>query len=164
MDGLFQDIRYALRVLRNSPGFTAVALLTLSIGIGGNVAIFSLVNTVLLRPLPFREPDRLVMVWQSYGIAGLEQVGASAAEYFDYRERNRAFQSFAGYAGDSATITEAGEPERLAGARVTANLFATLGAAPMLGHSFTTGFHTAPPHYVVENKLSSCWESGTAGR
>ncbi len=137
MTTLLQDIRYGLRMLRKTPGFTAVALLTLAIGIGANVAIFSVVNSVLLRHLPFREPGRLVMVWQSYGIAGLEQVGASAAEYFDYRDRNQAFQSFAGYADASATFADGGEPERLEGARVTANLFDSLGVAPMLGRAFT---------------------------
>ncbi len=137
METLLQDVRYGFRMLRKSPGFTAVALLTLTIGIAANVAIFSIVNTVLLRPLPFRDPGRLVMVWQSYGIAGLEQAGASAPEYFDYRDRNRVFQSFAGYAQDSANFTGAGEPERLEGARVTANLFDTLGTSPLLGRGFT---------------------------
>jgi predicted permease len=136
METLLQDIRYGLRMLLKSPGFTAIALLTLAIGIGANTAIFSVVNTVLLRPLPYKDPARLVMLWQISSVFG-SHVGASAPEYLDYRERNRVFQSIGAYASRSFNLTGGHEPQRIKAARVTASLFDVLGVSPMFGRTIT---------------------------
>jgi putative ABC transport system permease protein len=136
METLLQDIRYGLRMLLRSPGFTAIALLTLAIGIGANTAIFSVVNTVLLRPLPYKDPARLVMLWQSSSIFGSHS-GASAPEYLDYRDRNRSFQNMGAYASRSFNLTGGHEPQRIKAARVTASLFDVLGVSPILGRTIS---------------------------
>jgi predicted permease len=138
MDTLLNDVRYGLRMLRQSPGFTAVALLVLTIGIGANVAIFSVVNTVLLRPLPYRDPSRLVMIWESLPGIGFQQVGTATAEYLDYRDRNRVFSGLAAYKNDTANLTGPGQPERIPITRASANLFSVLGVQPMMGRTYTT--------------------------
>jgi predicted permease len=132
MGTFFQDLNYGLRMLRKSPGFTLIALLTLAVGIGANTAIFSVVNTVLLRPLPYRDPDRLVMLWQISSIFG-SQVGASAPEYHDYREGNHVFSRMGAYASLSFNLTGGREPQRIKAARVTASLFDVLDVSPMFG-------------------------------
>ena len=137
MENLFNDVRYGLRMLRNSPGFTAVALVVLTIGVGANVAIFSVVNTVLLRPLPYRDPGRLVMIWERLPGIGYPQVGTSSAEYLDYRDRNRVFSGVAGYKNDTANLTGSGEPGRIPITLASANLYSVLGVQPMLGRTYT---------------------------
>jgi predicted permease len=137
METLLQDVRYGLRMLRKSPGFTAVALLVLTIGIGANVAIFSVVNTVLLRPLPYHDSGRLVMLWESLPGIGFHQVGTATAEYLDYRDRNRVFSGIAAYKNDTANLTGSGQPERISITRASANLFSVLGVQPMLGRTYT---------------------------
>lgn len=134
MDALIHDIRFAFRMLLKNPGFTAIALITLAVGIGANTAIFSVVNTVLLRPLPYKDPARLVMLWQSSSIFG-SYLGASAPEYLDYRQRNRVFQSIGAYSRQSFNLTGGQEPQRIKAARVTASLFNVLGVSPMLGRT-----------------------------
>ena len=136
MEALLQDTRYAFRMLLKSPGFTTLALLTLAIGIGANTAIFSVVNTVLLRPLPYKDANRLVMLWQSSSIFG-SHLGASAPEYLDYRQRNHSFQSIGAYASRSFNLTGGHEPQRIKAARVTASLFDVLGVSPMLGRTIS---------------------------
>jgi putative ABC transport system permease protein len=137
METLLQDVRYGLRMLRKSPGFTAVALVVLTIGIGANVAIFSVVNTVLLRPLPYRDPGRLVMLWESLPDIGYGQVGTASGEYLDYRDRNRVFSGIAGYKNDTANLTGSGRPERIHITEATANLFSVLGVQPIIGRTYT---------------------------
>ncbi len=137
MESLLNDLRYGLRMLRKSPGFTTVALLVLTIGIGANVAIFSVVNTVLLRPLPYRDPARLVMIWESLPGIGFNQVGTATGEYLDYRDRNRVFSGIAGYKNDTANLTGSGQPERIPITRASANLFSVLGVQPMLGRTYS---------------------------
>jgi len=137
METLLQDLRYGIRMLRKNPGFTAVALLVLTIGIGTNVAIFSVVNTVLLRPLPYRDPSRLVMIWESLPGIGFQQVGTATAEYLDYRDRNRVFSGIAGYKNDTGNLTGSGQPERIPITRASANLFSVLGVQPMLGRTYS---------------------------
>src|SRR5262249_37014525 len=136
MGTVLQDLKYGLRMLRKSPGFTLIALLTLAIGIGANTAIFSVVNTVLLRPLPYKDPDRLVMLWQISSIFG-SHVGASAPEYLDYRERNHVFSRMGAYASLSFNLTGGREPQRIKAARVSASLFDVLGVSPMFGRTIT---------------------------
>jgi putative ABC transport system permease protein len=138
MENLLQDIRYAIRVLFNKPGFTIVAVLTLALGIGANTAIFSIVNTVLLRPLPYKDSDRLVMIWESNPKLqlGTDYIAASAGEFIDWRDQNRSFESIAAMNGVTLNLTGTGEPERISGVRVSANLFHLMGVEPKLGRSF----------------------------
>src|SRR5579864_9135258 len=137
METLLQDVRYGFRMLRKSPGFTAVALMVLTVGIGANVAIFSVVNTVLLRPLPFHDPGHLVMLWESLPGIGYGQLGTSSGEYLDYRDRNRVFSGIAGYKNDTANLTGSGQPERIHITEASANLFSVLGVQPSMGRSYT---------------------------
>lgn len=137
MKGLLNDLRYGLRLLRKSPGFTVVALLVLTIGIGANVAIFSVINTVLLRPLPYRDPGRLVMLWENLPGIGFPQVGTSSGEYLDYRDHNRVFSAVAGYKNDTVNLTGSGQPERIHITQASANLFSVLGVQPMMGRAYT---------------------------
>ena len=126
MNTLFQDLRYAARMLQKQPGFTIVAVVTLALGIGANTAIFSLVNSILLRPLPYREPDRLVRLMQSSPKLDLPTWGVSQADFAAYREQNRTFAVVALYNRGGTNLTGAGEPERLTVANVTADFFNVL--------------------------------------
>jgi len=137
METLLQDVRYGFRMLRKSPGFTAVALVVLTVGIGANVAIFSVVNTVLLRPLPFHDPGHLVMLWESLPGIGYGQLGTSSGEYLDYRDHNRVFSGIAGYKNDTANLTGSGQPERIHITQASANLFSVLGVQPSIGRTYT---------------------------
>ena len=134
MDRLRQDLRYAVRTLVDRPGFTAVAALTLALGVGGSAAIFSVVDAVLLRPLPYTDPERLVMVWAR--MPGSPQMAASWPEFVDWREQSRSFSDMAVWRGQSVNLTGAGEPERLVGAFVSDRFFPILGARPALGRAF----------------------------
>ena len=135
MNGLLQDLRYALRGMRQRPGFALVAVLTLALGIGANTAIFSIANGVLLRPLPYAEPDRLVMVWGHRAQEPLAEL--SAPEYWDLRERSRALASVAAFVDGSANLTGSGAPERLRVGYMTATATGVLGAEPRVGRAFT---------------------------
>ncbi len=140
MNGLLQDVRYGLRQLRKSPGFTAIAVITLALGIGANTAIFSVVNGVLLRPLAFRDSDRLVRIWHTppqKSFPGILTFAVSPANYLDWQSQNHVFEqvAIAGYHG--FTLTGVDKPEQLDGSAVSANLFSTLGVQPMLGRVFT---------------------------
>jgi putative ABC transport system permease protein len=133
---LWQDLRYGLRMLVKNPGFTIVAVIALALGIGANSAIFSVVNTVLLRPLPYKDPDRLVMVWEDASRHGYPRDTPAAANYIDWRDQNQVFEGMAAIANESFNLTGAGEPERIEGRRVSANLFPLLGVGPQLGRAF----------------------------
>jgi putative ABC transport system permease protein len=133
---LWQDLRYGLRTLRKHPGFTAVAVTALALGIGANTAIFSVVNTVLLRPLPYKDPERLVMVWEDDTKGGYPRDTPAVANYVDWREQNRVFDGMAAIADQSFNLTGVGDPERLDGKRVSANLFGLLGVEPLFGRGF----------------------------
>jgi predicted permease len=134
--GLGGDVLYALRGLRTRPGLSAVALLTLALGIGANVAIFSVVNAALLRPLPFREPERLVVFWGTAPEKGLPIVNYPDALYSHYSSRSRAVDPLAMYGRAGFTLTGAGDAERLNGGNVTADFLRVLGVSPMLGRGF----------------------------
>jgi putative ABC transport system permease protein len=137
METLIKDIRYGLRGLLKRPGFTAVALITLALGIGANTAIFSLINAVLIRPLPFHQPDRLVWTWGNIRNGG-NRASVSPLDYLDYRHQQRTFEQFAAMTSFpiSANLTGSGEPQRLSGAGVTGNFFQALGVQPALGRTF----------------------------
>ncbi len=135
MRSLAQDLRYALRSLRRSPGFALAAIATLAIGIGANTAIFSVVNGVLLNPLPFSNPDRLVMVWGRQVSIGQET--ASLPDYLDWKNQSRSFDEMAALTGTRYNLAGEGEPEVVRGAQATANLFAVLGMTTAAGRPFT---------------------------
>ncbi|HEY9283638.1 MAG TPA: ABC transporter permease [Pyrinomonadaceae bacterium] len=137
MEMLWQDLRYGLRMLAKNPGFTAVAVIALALGIGANSAIFSVVNTVLFRPLPYKDPERLVMVWEEGTLEGFPINSASAANYLDWRDQNQVFAGMAVIGRASFNLTGVGEPERIDGRRVSASLFPLLGTEPQLGRAFT---------------------------
>jgi predicted permease len=135
---MLNDLRYALRMLLKSPGFTAVAVLTLALGIGANTAIFSIVNAVLLRALPYQKPEMLVLLWQRFTRLGLDWVVVSAAEFSDYRDETTRFEGIAAFGYESFNLTGENEPERIQGAVVSASLFTVLGVKPILGRWFTS--------------------------
>jgi putative ABC transport system permease protein len=134
---LLHDLRYAARMQRKNLGFTIIAIIALALGIGANTAIFSVVNTVLLRPLPYKDPERLVMVWEDATKHGYPRDTPAAANYVDWRDQNQVFESMAAIADESFNLTGAGDPERLEGRRVSANLFPMLGVDPQIGRVFT---------------------------
>ncbi|HEV2829869.1 MAG TPA: ABC transporter permease [Pyrinomonadaceae bacterium] len=137
METLLRDIRYGVRSLAKRPGFTAIALIALALGIGANTAIFTLVNAVLLRPLPFAEPDRLVWVWGNVK-GGTNRASVSPLDFLDFRQQNTTFEEFAASFSMplSLNLTGNGEPERLQAAGVTGNYFQALGVKPELGRTF----------------------------
>ena len=136
METLFQDIRYALRMMLKNPAFTIVALLTLGLGIGANTAIFSVVNSLLLRPLPYGNPERIVMIWQDYSKrTGQEREWTSPDIFFDWRDQNHVFEGISVLDAWLPTIIT-GQPEQLPGAQVNYNMFSILGVRPALGRSF----------------------------
>jgi putative ABC transport system permease protein len=136
MNGLVQDLRYALRQLGKSPGFTAVAVLTLALGISANSAIFSVVNAVLLRPLTYEKPDRLVMVWEQNLHRGWFENIVSSANFLDWKKQNHVFADMAAFESGSFNLTGDNRPEQIAGQRVTANLLSVLGVQPWRGRLF----------------------------
>jgi len=142
MNTLLHDLRYGARILLKQPGFTFVALITLALGIGANTAIFSLVNSILLRPLPYREPDRLVRMLQASPKLGLSSWGVSQAGFAAYRDQNRSFESLAIFNTGGVNLTGDGEPERLSVTSVTADFFKVLGINPVLGRTFQEGEDT----------------------
>ncbi|HKQ04017.1 MAG TPA: ABC transporter permease [Blastocatellia bacterium] len=137
MQTMLQDLRYGARMLRKKPGFTLVAIITLALGIGANTAIFTVIYAVLLRPLPFNEPDRVVWMWGAVRDR-VSRASVSPLDFLDYRARNQSFDEFAASISIpiSFNLTGSGEPERLSGAVVTTNYFAALGVNPMLGRAF----------------------------
>ena len=132
---LWQDFRFGARTLFRNPGFAAIAVLTLALGIGANAAIFSVLNAVLLKPLPWAEPDRAVMIWSKW--TAFDKTWVAEGEVVDYRKRSRTLQEVATWSEGQVNLTGDQEPERVAGARVSANTFSTLGVAPMIGRTFT---------------------------
>jgi len=143
------DLRYALRVLRKTPVFTIAALGTLALGIGANTAIFSLVQTMLLRPLPYQNPDQVVMVWEDRTAAGFPRNTPAPANYRDWQAMNRSFTDMAATAFAFANLTGDGAPELVIGRRVTANFFSVLGVQPVLGRAFTAADDTSGDRIVV---------------
>jgi predicted permease len=139
MGTLGQDFRYGLRVLRKSPGFTAVAVVTLALAIGAVTAIFSALYPVLLRSLPFRDPDRLVTLGESRHRTVCCSYNSSYPDYLDWTRTAKSFQALAGSASDAFTLTGNGDPKAVFSAMVTPNFFSTLGVAPVLGRDFIAG-------------------------
>ena len=144
-----QDLRYGLRMLWKNPGFTIVAVLALALGIGANTAIFSVVNTVLLQPLPYKNPGQLVMLWENATHLGFPKDTPSPANFRDWRAQNTVFTGMAAMAQKNFNLTGVGEPERLDGRRVSANLFDLLGVQPRLGRGFLPQEDTPGTQVVI---------------
>ena len=146
---LFRDSRYAIRALIRTPGFSAVAALTFGLGIGVNTAVFSVFNAVVLRPLPYPEPDRITMVWMDNRGQGIKEDITSWPNYIDWRDQNSSFAVMAGFTGTAFNLTGADEPERLQGAQTTANFFDVMGVRPLFGRLYTTANETPGNDGVV---------------
>ena len=136
METLFQDLRYGIRLLAKKPGFTLVVVMTLALGIGVNSAIFSVVNTVLIRPLPYKDAEQIAVVWETLPSIGLEENTPAPANYIKWREQNEVFENIAAFTVGFTNLTGAGEPERVDSLRVSASVFPLLGVEPMLGRTF----------------------------
>lgn len=137
METLWQDLRYGFRTLKKNPGFSFIAVVSLALGIGANTAIFSLVNAVLLKPLPFMEPERLVMVWEDASAIGFPRDDVAPANYVDWKAQNQAFEDMAALNWKNFNLTGDGEPERILAHGVTANFFSLLGIQPVIGRNFS---------------------------
>ena len=137
MESLFKDLQFGWRMLRKNFGFTAIAVLTLALGIGATTAIFSIVDTVLLHPLPYRAPGKLVLVTETVPQMSSEEVGISAGEFQDYRDRNKSFSAVAAFESDGFNLTGQAQPLRVNAALVSSSTFPLLGVSPELGRVFT---------------------------
>jgi predicted permease len=155
MDTLLQDLRYALRSLVKSPGFTLVTLLTLALGIGANTAIFSVVNAVLLRALPFRDPDKLVVVREVYGDG--QEGSSSGPNFMDWKKRNHTLEGLTAWRGINLGLVGAGEPEEITAATVDADFFRVMGIDPILGRGFASGEDQGQATVVVLSE--TLWRS-----
>ncbi len=152
MDSLLNDLRYGWRKLMRSPGFTIVAVVTLGLGIGANTAIFSVVDAILLRPLPYDQPDRLVLVWNRMDNSSFKKAPVAAPDVIDYREQARLFEGFAATNNvNEMSLTGDGEPEQIKVAFVTSNFFSVLGAEPFLGRAFTIEDETPIPPQAFQD-------------
>ena len=136
-DELRRELSYAARLLRKTPGFTATALLTLAVCLGANLTIFAVIDSILLRPLPFPEPDRLVTMFNTYPKAGVDRDGSSLTNYYERRGQIPAFTALAIYRYGTEIVGEAGSTEREQITRVSPDFFATLGLGPAIGRTFT---------------------------
>jgi predicted permease len=137
LEELWQDLRYGARRLLNSPGFTATVLFTLALGIGANITIFSVVNAVLLRPLPYPEAGRLVYLWSEAPMQNIRERASAYANFSEWRSQNKSFEDLAVFDPTVVTLTGAAEPEQVMSIRASANLFSLLGVTPLLGRTFT---------------------------
>jgi putative ABC transport system permease protein len=161
---LIQNLRYAFRFMRQSPGFTAVIVLTLALGIGANTAIFSVVYSALLRPLPYRNPGELLFLGEARGqYSSPQDIAASYPDFRDWQRTSKTFQSFAAYGGDGFILDAGGEPKLVIATSVTSNFFATLGVKPALGRDFVDGEDQPDgPHLVILS--DSFWRSEFGAR
>jgi putative ABC transport system permease protein len=146
---LLQDLRYGLRTLAKNPGFTAIVIAALALGIGANSAIFSVVDAVLLRPLPFKNPNQLVMLWENATHMGFPRDTPSPANFLDWQKQATSFTGMAAMSERSFNLTGVGEPERLEGRRVSANLFELLGVSARLGRTFVQEDDKPGTHVVL---------------
>ena len=152
------DLRFGFRLLRKSPGFALVAVLTLALGIGANTTVFSAVDAVLLRPLPYYEPDRLVLVNETVMNSGNDYIGVAAQEYQDYRDQNKSFSNVAAFETDGFNLTGEGPPLRVQAASISASAFPTLGVSPIMGRAFTSEEDRSGSDNVVELSYS-LWQN-----
>jgi putative ABC transport system permease protein len=146
---LQQDLRYGLRTLAKNPAFTSIAIVALALGIAANSAIFSVVNAVLLRPLPFKNPEQLVMLWENATHLGFPKNTPSPANFLDWQSQASAFTEMAAMVERNFNLTGVGEPERLDGRRVSANLFDLLGVRALLGRTFVPDDDRPGTHVIL---------------
>jgi hypothetical protein len=153
VETFWKDLRYATRMLRRSPGFTAVAVLTLTLGIGANTAIFSVVEGVVLAPLPYRQPDRLVIVWETN--PRFPRVWVSYPNFLDWQRTARSFQQMAAFREQGLDLTGPGTPEHLNAKAISSGFFSTLGAELDLGREFSSeeDRHGGTPVVIISNRL-----------
>src|SRR5262244_3524946 len=137
METFWQDLHYGVRMLRKNPGFTAVAVITLALGIGANTAIFSVVNSVLLRPLPYREPGRLVRVYSEFPTMQLRKFWLSPPEFLDIQKEAKSWEAIGAWAPGGLNVGTDAEPMRVTSAVITRGLIDTLGVQPIMGRNFT---------------------------
>src|SRR6185503_17463515 len=138
MNNLLQDARFSLRMLLKKPGFTSVVVLALGLGIGANTAIFSVVNTILLRPLPYKNSDRLIWLQEKNPGADIKEETLSPPNYLDWKSQSEGFEDMGAFASTRLTLTSGeGEPERINAAYVADGFFSTLQAEPRIGRTFT---------------------------
>src|SRR6267142_1593181 len=154
METLRKDIRYAVRGLLKRPGFTAVAVITLALGIGANAAIFSAIHSVLLRVLPFRDQNRLMVMWEHEQVSNQPLVELSIPEFIDWRAQSQSFESMSAMPtsvyGYGYVLTGRGEPVQIESSRVSADFFSTLGVNPLLGRTFTAeDDHPGAAHVAI---------------
>jgi putative ABC transport system permease protein len=149
LNSIGRDIRHGARLLARTPGFTAVAILTVALGIGMNAAMFSVVNALLLKPLPYRDASRIVMVWGTWPQRGFPRLPLFTPEFLDMQRGNHVFAETGGFKLFSANLTGASEPERLDGARASASFFSILGVPPLVGRMFTSQEDVAGANRVV---------------
>ncbi|MGH9485837.1 MAG: ABC transporter permease, partial [Terriglobales bacterium] len=148
-DELRQDLRFSSRLLRKHPGYTVTAVLTLALGIGACAAVFTLVQSILLRPAPIRDAGRVVVVWDTNAAAGISRLGPSGADYLAWRAQSQSFQDLFLFEHGTGTITGHGAPYQAAGLRVTPNFSRFFGVRPVLGHSFGPAEWRSQQHVVL---------------
>src|SRR5918998_3885773 len=150
MISILNDLRFGLRMMVRSPAFSLIAIITLALGIGANTAIFSVVDAVLLRPLPYPEANRLVFLWSTMNARGVLQSGSALPDYHGWRDHNKVFDGLgAFYYGDFNLATENEPPERIQGAYISANLFQVLQVSPAMGRLFIPEEEQFGRHRVV---------------
>jgi putative ABC transport system permease protein len=161
---LWQDVRYALRTLRKNPAFTSVAVFALALGIGANIAIFSVVNAVVLKPLPYRDPSQLTLLWGNVKRANVERRGASYPDFVDWRKQSKSFVDMAAYDPVSSFLTGGeDQPERLVSESVSASYFSLLGVAPVLGRTFLASEDEVPMRNQVVILSEGLWKRRYGG-
>ena len=159
----WQDLRYALRTLRKSPAFTLVAVFALALGIGANTAIFSVVNAVLLKPLPYRDPGQLTLLWGNVRRVKVERRGASYPDFVDWRKQSKSFEDMAGFTDVGFTLTGSDEPERMNGEYVSASYFSILGVSAIVGRTFLPGEDEVPMRDHVVILSEGLWQRRYGG-
>lgn len=149
LETLLQDLRYASRMLRQHPGFALTAIITLGLGIGANTTIFSVVNAVVMEPLPYKEPDRLIRIWESNSAQGRTESSVSVPNFQDWQKQQTVFEQLAASELTTLNLTGSGDPQRIPASRITANLVPTLGVSPLLGRSFLPEEEKSGNNHVV---------------
>src|SRR5208337_3689380 len=162
VETLWQDVRFGLRMLRKAPGFTLVAVLTLALGIGANTAIFSVVNAVLLKPLPYPDPDRLALIWVSEPSGPGELFPVTGPDFEDWQVQDKSFEGMAAINLSDKILTGAGEAVQLRGLEVTPNVFQVIGVQPPLGRAFAPEEGTVGRNGAVILSYG-CWQTILGG-